>query len=72
MSVEIDGEIGAVVAKGNRIRLADGPVVRESMAVRAVRLARRIDAERRISVRVRLSAELDRIFRAAYRFRMKG
>lgn len=71
MSVEMDGDFGAVVAKANRIRLEERKV-KESMAVRAVRLARRIDAERRDSVRFRLSAELDRIFRAAYRFRMKG
>lgn len=71
MSVEMDGDFGVVVAKGNRIR-QDGRKAREAMAVRAVRLARRIDAETRMSVRIRLSAELDRIFRAAYRFRMKS
>jgi hypothetical protein len=69
-SRDLEG-FGPVVAKANRIRLEERKV-KESMAVRAVRLARRIDAERRDSVRLRLSAELDRIFRAAYRFRMKG
>jgi len=53
-------------------RLAEGRKGKEAGSSEMRRLMRRLKNETRPAVRDRIASELDRVFRAAYRFRMKG
>jgi hypothetical protein len=68
---EIDGDFAILVSKRNRPQ-PDPRGSNVPIGVRSVRLARRLDSEKRPSVRARLNEEFERIFRALSRDRARG